>query len=339
MKLLTFVVPSYNSQDYLDHCVESLLAAGDEAVEVLIVNDGSKDRTGAMADDWARRFPTVVRALHQANGGHGEAVNTGVRNATGLYLKVVDSDDWVDLAAYRRLLEALGGFAGTERPVDLVVSNYVYEKAGAPKKKVMDYRKVLPRGRVFGWDEVRPFRLGQYLTMHSLTYRTQVLRDSGLVLPAHTFYVDNLFAYVPLDHVRTLSYLDADFYRYFIGRDDQSVNEAVMIKRIDQQLKVNWLVVSHQKLDQVVPPRLRELKFHQLEIVTAISNILLIRAGTPEADRKRSELWASLREWDEGLYRRLRRGLLGRLAHLPGKPGRKLAVGIYQVTQKLFGFN
>ena len=101
MKLLTFAIPSYNSQDYMEHCILSLLPGGDD-VEILIVDDGSKDRTAEIADEYERKYPGIVRAIHQENGGHGEAVNAGIRNATGLFFKVVDSDDWVDYEAYMK---------------------------------------------------------------------------------------------------------------------------------------------------------------------------------------------------------------------------------------------
>ena len=99
MKLLSIAIPCYNSQDYMESCIESLLVGGEE-VEILIVDDGSSDRTAEIADDYARKYPTIVKAIHQENGGHGEAVNAGIRNATGLYFKVVDSDDWVNKEAY-----------------------------------------------------------------------------------------------------------------------------------------------------------------------------------------------------------------------------------------------
>ena len=92
MKYLTITVPCYNSQDYMEHCIDSLLIGGED-VEILIVDDGSKDRTGEIADRYALEYPNIVKAIHQENGGHGEAVNAGIRNATGLYFKVVDSDD------------------------------------------------------------------------------------------------------------------------------------------------------------------------------------------------------------------------------------------------------
>ena len=93
MKLLSVTIPSYNSQDYMEHCIESLLPGGED-VEIIVVDDGSTDRTAEIADAYAEKYPTIVKAVHQENGGHGEAVNAGIRNATGLYFKVVDSDDW-----------------------------------------------------------------------------------------------------------------------------------------------------------------------------------------------------------------------------------------------------
>ena len=95
MKLLSITVPCYNSQDYMKNCVDSLLEGGN-LVEILIVDDGSKDDTAKIADEYAAKYPEIVKAIHQENGGHGEAVNTGLKNATGLYFKVVDSDDWVN---------------------------------------------------------------------------------------------------------------------------------------------------------------------------------------------------------------------------------------------------
>ena len=106
MKLLSIAVPCYNSEAYMRQCIESLLPGGEE-VEILIVDDGSKDGTAAIADEYENRYPTICRAIHQENGGHGEAVNTGIWNATGLYFKVVDSDDHLSADAYRKVLDKI----------------------------------------------------------------------------------------------------------------------------------------------------------------------------------------------------------------------------------------
>ncbi|XOQ13361.1 MAG: glycosyltransferase family 2 protein [Shouchella clausii] len=338
MKLLSVVIPCYNSQDYMRYCIESLLPGGD-AVEILIVNDGSVDQTAQIADDYAKRYPTIVKAIHQENGGHGEAVNAGIRHASGLYFKVVDSDDWVDIRAYLKVLAALKTFVLENSYVDLVISNYVYEKEGAKYKKIIKYDNALPEGTAFMWDDINYFRKGQYLLMHSAIYRTQLLRDCGLQLPKHTFYVDNLYVYTPLPHVKTLYYINVDFYRYFIGREGQSVQEAIMIKRIDQQIKVNKLMIEQVNLDDVENEKLRHYMLSHLEIVTVVSAILLIRSGTAENLQKKKELMEYFKTHNVQLYQSLRNGIMGRLINLPGRAGRHISVGAYKISQKLVGFN
>ncbi len=337
MKLLTFAIPSYNSQDYMEHCIESLLPGGED-VEIIIVDDGSKDRTAEIADEYERKYPGIVRAIHQENGGHGEAVNTGIRNATGLYFKVVDSDDWVDLDAYMAILEKLRELAGGQKTLDMFIANYVYEKEGVKHKKVMRC-SALPKNRLFTWNEVSHFRKGQYILMHSVIYRTQLLRECGLELPKHTFYVDNIYVYTPLPSVKNMYYMDVDFYRYFIGRDDQSVNEKVMIGRIDQQIKVNKIMVDEFDLWKIPNRKLRHYMFNYLEIITVISTIMLIRSGTEENLEKKRELWGYIKKKDLRLFHHLRAGIMGNTMNLPGKGGRKISVAAYKLSQKVVGFN
>ena len=135
MKLLSIAIPCYNSEAYMEKCIESLLKGGED-VEILVVNDGSSDRTAEIADAYAEKYPTIIKAVHQENGGHGEAVNAGIRNATGLYFKVVDSDDWVNEEAYAKILHTLGELVRGPETVDMLISNFVYEKQGAARKKV-----------------------------------------------------------------------------------------------------------------------------------------------------------------------------------------------------------
>ncbi len=338
MKLLSIAIPCYNSEAYMEKCVDSLLAGGED-VEILIVDDGSSDRTAEIADAYEKKYPTIVKAIHQENGGHGEAVNTGIRNATGLYFKVVDSDDWVNKEAYESILKTLEELIRGPKTVDLFISNFVYEKQGAPRKKVMQYRHCLPQGEVFGWNEIGHFPKGKYLLMHSMIYRTKLLHECGLELPKHTFYVDNLFAFEPLPHVKNMYYLDVNFYRYFIGRDDQSVNEKVMIKRIDQQIRVNKLMVDAFCKCSFSSKRLRAYMISYLDIITTVSSIMLIRSGTEEGLEKKKELLSYIKNKDRVLYRKLRYSILGRAANLPGKGGRKMFIAAYKLCQKFYGFN
>ena len=338
MKLLSIAVPCYNSQEYMRHCVDTLLSGGDE-VEILIVNDGSKDDTAAIADEYAVKYPNIIRAIHQENGGHGAAVMAGLKHASGKYFKVVDSDDWVDEEAFAKILSALRSFEQGQQQVDVIISNFVYDKVGVRHKKVMKYGNALPEKQIIGWDQVGRFRKGQYILMHSVIYRTQLLLDSGLDLPRHTFYVDNLLVYVPMQYVKTIYYLNVDFYHYFIGRNDQSVNETVMIKRIDQQIKVNKMMQQQVCLQAIENKRLQQYLYNYFEIITVVSSILMIRSGTKENLQKKKELWDYLKQNDPWLHYRLRRGIMGQTMNMDNPVGRGIAIACYKISQKLFGFN
>ena len=222
-KLLTVAIPSYNSQDYVRRAIDSLLP-GKEQVEVIVVDDGSTDDTSKIAEEYIEKYPDTVRLIEKENGGHGDAVMAGLSAATGLYFRVLDSDDWLEKESLLKLLDVLEEMRDPQKAADLVITNYVYEKVNVGKRCPINYRKTLPVGRLFGWDEVGKWACGSYILMHSATYRTELARESGMKLPKHTFYVDHLYVCYPMMKVEKMYYLDVDLYRYFIGREDQSVN-------------------------------------------------------------------------------------------------------------------
>ena len=353
-KYLTFVVPCYNSQAYMRKCVDSLLTGGND-VEIIIVNDGSADHTGKIAQEYAERFPGIVRAVHKENGGHGSGVNAGFALARGIYFKVVDSDDWLDEDAYMELLTELrfrcGGTGSNESGTlsekkdaemlpDMIVCNYVYNHLYEGTARSMGYQNVFPEGRLFGWNEIGHFRPSQYLVMHALIFRTELLRKVGVKLPEHTFYVDNLFACQPLPCVKQILYMDIDLYQYFIGREDQSVNEKVLMSRIDQQIKVTKLVSECVDPEAVKQehPKLAAYLCRNISVMLAISSIHLLLIGTEEAYQKREELWQEIRQMNPMLYYRLRFGTLSGFTYLPGRLGGLLTIGGYRAAKRIYQF-
>ncbi|WP_156759440.1 glycosyltransferase family 2 protein [Microbacterium karelineae] len=334
--LLSVVVPAYDAASYLDRACGPL-ERFEEGIEVIIVDDGSSDATGAIADGYAARRPDLFRVIHQDNRGHGGAISAGLAVASGTYVKVLDSDDWLDSDALVTLLATL---ARLERDggVDAVVTNYVHERVGR-RARTTRYSSIMPVGRVFDWDDVGRFSARQYLMMHALVYRTSLVRASGLALPEHTFYVDNLFVVTPLSHSRTLFYLDVDLYRYFIGRDDQSVNDAVMVRRVDQQLRVNRLVLDALPAPGTVPAGLHAYLLHHVEVLCAITSVMLVRAGTPEHLATREAFWREIKRESPWVYTRLRRGVIGTSSYLPGSTGRQMSLLAYRFARRVVGFS
>lgn len=338
-KLITYAIPCYNSAEYMDACIESILACNrPDDIEIIIVDDGStKDNTLEKAQVWESTNPGVVRAIHQENGGHGAAVMTGLENARGLYFKVVDSDDWLDNDANVAMLDKLASF---DEPIDLMLVNYVYEHTVDNTQEVMKYTRMLPVDQLFTWDDCGHFGLIKYILMHSVIYRTQMLRDCGLTLPRHTFYVDNIFVYVPLPECKRIYYMDIDLYRYFIGREDQSVNETVMIGRIDQQLRVTRIMIDSFLLERdVKSSRLRSYMRNYLTMMMVICTVFSMMSDRPDKEQMRADIWKYLREHDHETYVKIRRSVMGVGTHLPGKAGDRVLLSAYHIAQKVFKFN
>ena len=342
-KTITFGIPCYNSAAYMDHCIESILEGTEyaEDVEIVIVDDGStKDETPAKADAWAERHPSIIKAVHQPNGGHGAAVMQAVRNASGTYFKNVDSDDWVDAAAVSALLAQLRRFEELGEHVDLVITNYVYEHVEDDTRNVVDYRHVLPVGRIFTWNDMGHFMMWQYLLMHALTYRVDVLREVGLEMPPHTFYVDNIYAYVPFPACRSIYYLDEDVYRYFIGREDQSVNDKVLTSRVDHYWRVARVMMhAYHVYDDISSAKLRSYMMNYFTIIMAICSVFSKKSDRPDAMDELQKLWDELKAYDTRMYRRARHGVVGLATNLPGTVGRALTLAGYKAAQKLVKFN
>ena len=338
MKYISFAIPCYNSEAYMEKAINSILVGGED-VEIIVVNDGSKDGTQEIAERYQEKYPTIVKAVAKSNGGHGDAVNCGLEHATGKYFKVVDSDDWGDEEALLKVLDTIKGFVKDESEVDMVIANYVYEKVGMTHKKVIRDDNVLPENQIFKWEDIGHFRLDQYILMHSVIYRTEMLKLCQLELPKHTFYVDNIYVYYPLPHVRTLYYMNVDLYRYFIGREDQSVNEKVMISRIDQQLFVTKKMISMYELRLIGSKKLRKYMVNYLAIMMTVSSILCIRSKKKENFEKNKELWAYLKKKDYRTYMKIRYGILGQTMNLPGRSGRRVSSLAYTVARRLIGFN
>lgn len=337
MKLLTVTIPCYNSQDYMEKSIRSALNGGDK-VEIIIVDDGSTDNTLKIANKYQEKFPNIIKVIHQENGGHGEAVNTGIKNATGLYFKVLDSDDCLGKKALAQVLDLLEDMVSKDAGLDMLISNFMYDKQGVKHKKIMKYKRAMPVGKMFGWDDLH-FGTAQYLLMHSVIYRTKVLRECGMVLPKHTFYVDNIYVFQPLPFVKNIYYLDVCLYKYYIGREDQSVNESIMIKRLDQQYRVTRLMLDIYNKSNIENKNTDDAMVHYFDMMMCVSSILSILEGSKQRFDDKEKLWSDLKESNPELYKKVRKSLLGITMNLPGKAGRKCSVIGYSITQKFFGFN
>lgn len=338
MKLLTVTIPCYNSAEYMEHAINSALVGGND-IEILVVDDGSSDNTFEIAQEYEKKYPDIIRAIHKENGGHGSAVNTGIQNATGIYFKVLDSDDWLDAYSLQQVIQLIQTMVTDGIGLDMIINNYVYEKPSVHKHKVMSYVGAIPRNKVIGWKDFKHLRMSQNLLMHSIIYRTKLLRDCKLELPEHTFYVDNIFAYAPLPYVKKIYYLDVNLYRYYIGREGQSVNEAIMTRRIDQQIKVNKILIDSHDLLSIKDRKLRKYMIKYLAMILIVSSALLVNEGSPESLAKRDELWRYLKNKNIIIYNIINRRKLGNIMQMNKETGKKIIIHGYHLFNRVYGFN
>ena len=229
MKILSVIIPSYNAEGFLDKAVSSLLVPELlESLEIIVVNDGSGDRTAAIAGEYCDRFPDTVRLISQENKGHGGALNTGCAAATGKYLKILDADDWVETRNLPAFVHAL---ERTDSDVVLTHFHTVDVSTGEVLKWATYPAEF---GKALTFEEIMADWRGYYrcFTLHGITYNTAFYRQYGIRLSEHVFYEDYEYTTFPCCHARTVTPLDLLIYDYRVGDVNQSVSEASRLKRI-----------------------------------------------------------------------------------------------------------
>ena len=235
MKVLSIIIPAYNSEQFLDKCVSSFLAPEVlDKLDIIIVNDGSTDNTVETAEKYCAKYPDSIRLISQENKGHGGALNTGCAAAVGKYLKVIDADDWVEtenLPEFIRLLENCES--------DVVLTHHYTIDVGAREIKKW---KSFPTefGRSYTMDEIMADwkSFDRSLTFHGITYRTAFYQEYGIHLSEHVFYEDHEYATFPCCRAGSVICFDLFLYVYRIGDVNQSVSDANQLSRIEHTAAV-----------------------------------------------------------------------------------------------------
>lgn len=233
MKILTIVIPMYNVQEYIEQCLQSFVIPEImNKIEVLVIDDGSKDNSANIAKRYEEIYPEAYRVIHKENGGHGSTINIGISEAMGNYIKVVDGDDWVEQQGFRDLVCYL-----ESTTVDLVMSQYCWVDYKTMKKS-WEVDRLCKRAEFEKVYLSEDILADSFLKMHAMTFKTSILKNMPERLDEHCFYVDTEYMIFPLPYVNTVSFVDANVYMYRIGMDTQSMNLLNMQKRCDQHEKV-----------------------------------------------------------------------------------------------------
>lgn len=338
LKLLTIAVPSYNVEKTLGATIESLCVKEVlQKLDIIIVDDGSKDSTAKIAEDYQGRYPESVRVISKSNGGHGSAVNAGIDAAKGRYFKVVDGDDRLSRSGLIALINCL-----ETCDVDLVASNYKKVLPNGADAGEMNFRGVeFDKKYLF---EQLPTDGSIYFGIHSSTFKTEILQKNNIRLQEHTFYVDTEYALLPIPFVKSVQFLRDCVYLYTVGSTGQSIDAKNFVKRYDHHLRVVKRLVDFAKNCKVDKP-------HTDYIYSVLSKLCFTQymlAVFYDEDLKRGKLRArEFDAWlkcDERLYAALSKSLYIRFVRatefniLPrGEKLKKAARGVFGVFKRLTG--
>lgn len=237
-KILSIVVPSYNAANYLEETIPTMAeVANPSMLEIIIVNDGSKDNTSEVAAKLANKYPETVRVLNKENGGHGSTINAGIVTAEGKYFKVVDADDWIMTDNLSDLLDYL-----QTTDDDQIISPY-YKFYEDTNTETLEQYNVSRSNYSYDYvaflKEVKSIPL-----MHSITIKTSILKENSILIDENCFYVDLEYNTFPMPYINTISYFNKPIYRYRLGRPGQSVSMQSYIKNIKMHEKVCFSLIN-----------------------------------------------------------------------------------------------
>jgi glycosyltransferase involved in cell wall biosynthesis len=329
MKYISFVVPSYNSEKYLNKCIDSLLVCK-EHVEIIIVNDGSKDNTINIANEYKEKYPETIIVIDKENGGHGSGLNAGLEVASGIYYKCVDSDDWVDAESYIKLINTMILHEKNNQLPDMYFVNEVYERIDLNKSYEEKLENRIKPNEFITWKDVKLDGVADFLMMHEMIIKRDIILKSNTVLPHHTFYVDNIYAFKPLYHVKTMYYLNIPFYRYYVGRPNQSVTLNNMSKNYYMQIRVMKELCLSYTLDELKSLDKHHYKYmmHDLIVKSYLTFFFVYIKHDKQKIKEYKEYFKEFKSKNRKLYKKLRYRTYFFVVSLLIKPLKILAVKI-----------
>lgn len=232
-KLLTLVIPAYNVAKVLERNLNSALQADSlNNLEILIVNDGSKDNTLDIARDFEHKYPNIIRVINKENGGHGSTINAGIEQANGLYLRVVDGDDWLDTQGVNKALDYIQTQQNNNVHIDMLIFDYVKYNLDTHEKEIKVHH--IEKYEIQDFDHVSGNVIAGF---HSVVFLTEIMKKIKKI-DEHCFYVDNEYVAYPIPFIKSICYLPWVLYVHSTGNDEQSTSTTSLIKNKDHVVVV-----------------------------------------------------------------------------------------------------
>ena len=298
-KTLTIVIPSYNVSKYLPEILPTyFVPAILKDLEILIVNDGSKDNTADIAETFAEKYPDTITVINKENGGHGSTINTGINNAHGKYFKVIDGDDWVDSANLAEFISKLKLY-----DADIVLNSFTRVMEGTGEKEVKRIQG-LKQGFVYPFLDILPVIRDSY-AMHGTTFLTEQFKKAEKI-DEHCFYVDLEYLLYPIPYLRSAIYFDIPVYQYRVGSSEQSMSLKNMQKNRSMHERVIFSLLGMLPLKNSCDSHLEEFILYRIEKMCQLQiDILFSLEDRATAKKELTEFFTKIKTKNEKVYRNI----------------------------------
>ena len=313
-KILSIGIAAYNMEKYLRRCIDSLLIPEIEKLEIIIVNNASTDSTPEIAQEYYNKYPNSIKVINiDVNGHYGKAVNHALKNATGKYFKLLDADDWYDTKGLSTFVNVL-----SHSDVDLIITNVSIEYANGKKAKHIiaqnvEYGKIIKRGT----NEFKKIDFYANIGMHKIAYKTSILHNMHFSMTENIPYVDNEYAYYPFEYINSILFVNTILYKYFIGREGQTIDKRSMIRNSSSLLKV---ITKMLDLYTETNPSPETQLFNTLYLCTALTTYyhikLVLQNKNKNEDKKLKELDSLVKSKGNNLYKLLGKQTCGKIPYI-----------------------
>lgn len=262
-KLLSIIIPTYNMEVLLDKCLTSLILDTQEyrsMLDVIVVVDGATDRSSEIAHKYANKYPETFSVIDKVNGNYGSCINAALPVIKGKYVRVLDADDSYETKNLKEYLDMLSAI-----DVDLVLNDYATYDLDDNILYESSYPFIY--NKIFSFSDI-PY--DTFLAMHAIAYRSSIFKEIDYRQTEGVSYTDMEWVFHPMSKVNTVYYYNKQIYRYLVGREGQTVDDNVRLKRLSHveqglwtQLKVfdniDKTVYSYEYLQHMIDKRTKHI--------------------------------------------------------------------------------
>lgn len=293
-KILTITVPAYNVEKYMDEVLPTFLDPSIlSKIEILIVNDGSKDMTKDIGKRYEEQYPGVIYLIDKENGGHGSTINRGIELATGKYFKVVDGDDWVDTEEFIKYVNTLEKLNS-----DVVVTPFHRVNEVTKERELSDYPGI-EYGKEYAIDDIL-LALNDKYQMHGLTFKTDIMKKIPKI-SEHCFYVDQEYIVYPLKYLSTMYFLNTPIYQYRVGNTAQSVSTQSYMKNREMHKRVTNNILQYYQTEEISDIKKHFLKQRVSKLIDTQLRIYLSFEPSEEIKKELLDFYNSMKAADAEL--------------------------------------